>query len=240
MEFLGDLERAFASTLYPLRVPLAVLATAGVVALLWIARRQGWFAAALRHPARSGIAIVVVVVIALPVGWYLAAPLLIRTELQELPPAVVGAADLMMPAPSIIADAPSPTVGQGSGGASPAPGAVASAAPAPTPLARSGMFTGADDFHFGQGRAILIETAPGRHTLRFEAFSVRNGPDLYVYLSPDAAGYADGAIELGRLRATEGSFNMTIPDGSDVTSVRSVVIWCKQFAVLFALAPLDA
>jgi hypothetical protein len=248
MELLGDLERAFAATLYPLRVPLAVLAIVGVVALLWVARRRGWFAAARRHPALSGIAVVVVVAVALPVGWYLASPLLIRTELQELPPAVVSAGDPVSPSPSIVTDAPSPTPAASAGpessaSADPAspstPDAEPSATPAPTPLVRSGTFTGADDFHFGQGRAILIETAPGQHTLRFEDFSVRNGPDLYVYLSPDAAGYADGAIELGQLRATDGSFNTTIPDGTDVTSAHSVVIWCKQFAVQFAVAPLD-
>lgn len=252
MEFLGDLERVFASTLYPLRVPLAILATAGAIALLWLARRRGWLAAARRHPARSVIAIVVVIAIVAPVGWYLASPLFIRTELQELPPAAV-AGDPMTPSPSVGADAPSPTTdgdppgasaapsGSASASATPTPSAAPdlSATPAPTPLVRSGTFTGADDFHFGQGRATLIETAPGRHTLRFEDFSVRNGPDLFVYLSPDAAGSVDGAIELGRLRATDGSFNTPIPDGADVTSARSVVIWCKQFAVLFAVAPLD-
>jgi hypothetical protein len=104
----------------------------------------------------------------------------------------------------------------------------ASPPPAPTPLERSGSFSGADDFHFGRGTARLIETGPGTYIVRFEDFSVRNGPDLFVYLSPDPAGYADGAIELGRLRATDGSFNTPVPDGADVSAVRSVVIWCKE------------
>ena len=75
--------------------------------------------------------------------------------------------------------------------------------------------------------------------VRLEAFSVRNGPDLYVVLSPDRKGYADGAIEVGRLRATDGSFNMRVPEGTDVSDVASVLIWCKQFSHLFAVAPLD-
>ena len=49
-------------------------------------------------------------------------------------------------------------------------------------MTHRGMFEGADDFHFGRGDALLIETAPGAYTLRFENFSVRNGPDLFVYL----------------------------------------------------------
>ncbi len=72
--------------------------------------------------------------------------------------------------------------------------------------------------------------------MRFEDFAVRNGPDLYVYLSPRADGYAKGAIELGRLRATDGSFNTKVPDGTDVSGAKSVVVWCKQFSVLFAVA----
>ena len=103
---------------------------------------------------------------------------------------------------------------------------------------RTGTFKGADDFHFGSGEASLIETAPGEWVVRFEDFSVRNGPHLLVYLSPDRDGYADGVIELGRLKATDGSYNTKVPAGADVTKVRSVVIWCKQFAVQFAVAEL--
>jgi hypothetical protein len=116
-----------------------------------------------------------------------------------------------------------------------------SASPVPwTPAAtRTGTFQGTDEFHFGRGTASLIETAPGEWTIRFEDFSVRNGPDLFVYLSPDPDGYADGAIEVARLRATDGSYNTPVPAGTDVSGVRSVLIWCKQFSHLFAVATLD-
>jgi len=123
----------------------------------------------------------------------------------------------------------------------------ASATPPPTPAATpfepsvraTGPFHGADDFHFGEGTASIIETAPGQFTLRFEAFSVRNGPDLYVYLSPDRDGYADGAVELGALKATDGAFGYELPAGTDPLAFESAVIWCRQFAVLFAVAPLS-
>jgi hypothetical protein len=97
---------------------------------------------------------------------------------------------------------------------------------------------GEDEFHFGRGTALLIETEPGRYVVRLEDFEVRNGPDLYVYLSPVPDGYADEAIELGRLKADKGSQNYDVPAGADVGRVRSVVIWCKQFAVQFAVATL--
>jgi len=101
-----------------------------------------------------------------------------------------------------------------------------------------GAWRGADDFHFAGGEALIIETAPGKFILRLENFSVRNGPDLFVYLSPDADGYDDGAISLGELKATDGAFNYAIPEGVDVSQFNSAIIWCKQFTVLFGTATL--
>ena len=69
-------------------------------------------------------------------------------------------------------------------------------------------------------------------------FIVRNGPDLYVYVSPDANGYADGVVELGKLKADKGNQNYDMPAGFDPVVAASVVIWCKQFSVQFAVAPL--
>ena len=239
MNVIGDLERLFATSLYPLRIPIAIGLALAFVGLLAIARRRGWFAAARRHPGRTGALAVVALMIGAPVGWYLASPLFIRTELIE--PAPVGATAIASMTPVVAAtpgplDAPSerPT----SNNPTPTP------TPAPTPFVATsvlaGPFHGADDFHFGKGTATIIETAPGRYTLRFEAFSVRNGPDLYVYLSPDATGYAEGALELGTLKATDGAFGYDLPAGTDPANFGSAVIWCKQFAVLFAVAPLGA
>jgi hypothetical protein len=166
--------------------------------------------------------VIVLLAVGLPIGWYLGSPLFIRTSLVE--PAPTG-----VPASAIPSAAPVATA---------APLAPTAPAASPGPGTRTGAFTGADDFHFGSGMASLIETSPGSWIVRFEEFSVRNGPDLFVYLSPDPAGYASGAVELGTLKATDGSFNTDVPPGTDVAAMRSVVIWCKQFAVQFAVAPL--
>lgn len=228
MNLLGDLERAFAATLYPNRIAISVGLLILVVILGIAGRRRGWFAAARRHPGRSAAAIVVTLAICLPGAWYLGSPLFIRTSLDE--PALIAVAS---PAPRATADPAS---------AGPLPsGAEEPHPPSPSPALeppRAGTFKGADEFHFGRGTATLIETAPGAWTVRFGSFSVRNGPDLYVYLSPDAAGYTAGAIELGKLRATDGTFNMDLPAGSDPSIGASVVVWCKQFAVQFAVATL--
>jgi hypothetical protein len=229
MSFFGDLERFIATNLYPNRVPIAIGLAVLLVAAILVARRRGWFAAARRHPGRTGVALVLALAIGLPSAWYLGSPLFIRTSLDE--PAPTAAAPTLSPVAS-----PTPAPSEASASATPA---APTATPAPV-LAepRTGTFTGADEFHFGSGTATLIETAPGAWTVRFEDFSVRNGPDLFVYVSPDAAGYDDAAIELGRLKATDGSFNMDLPAGSTPTDAASVVIWCKQFAVQFAVAPL--
>lgn len=207
MEWIGELERVFATSLYPLRVPIAIGLVVALVALLLVARRRDWFGAARRHPGRSTALAAAMLLIGGPIAWYLGSPLFIRTSLAE-------------PAP-----------------ASSDPPAASSDVDTPAGV-RAGSFVGADEFHFGSGTARLIETSPGTWTVRFEDFSVRNGPDLYVYLSPDPAGYADGAVELGTLKATDGNFNTDVPGGTDVGRMRSVVIWCRQFAVQFAVAAL--
>ena len=229
LEWLGELERGFATSLYPLRVPIAIGLVFGLMVVIAVARRRGWLAAARRHPLRVGALALVLVVVGGPVAWYLGSPLFIRTALIEPAPSIA-------PTPTeapMVSDAPSPPK------ASDIPATAAPIEPPASPARpRSGSFTGADDFHFGRGTATLIEATAGAWVVRFEDFSVRNGPDLYVYLSPDPAGYAKGAIELGRLKATDGEFNTKVPAGVDVSKLESVVIWCKQFAVQFAVAPL--
>ena len=240
VNLIGDLERFVATNLYPFRIQIAIALVVGLIGLFVIARRRGWFEAARRHPRRTASVVAIVLAIGLPIGWYLGSPLFIRTELIE--PAPVGVTGAASAEPS-AAPTPEPAVTE-------APSSAPSARPTPEPTPeptpfvpttlRTGTFSGADEFHFGEGTASLIETAPGRYTLRFESFSVRNGPDLYVYLSPDAEGYADGALELGTLKATDGAFGYELPDGTDPADFASAVIWCKQFAVLFAVAPFAA
>jgi hypothetical protein len=228
MEWLGDLERAFATGLYPLRVPIAIGVGVATLALILVAGRRGWFASARRHPLRTGAFLVAALAVTLPVAWYLGSPLFIRTALVE--PAPSSAPKATVDTIETIPPSNAPTAG--------VPPTTAPASPSPQPP-RSGNFTGADDFHFGRGRATLIETAPGTWVVRFESFSVRNGPDLFVYLSPDPAGYVKSAVELGRLKATDGDFNVQVPAGTEVSQLHSIVIWCKQFAVQFAVAPLS-
>lgn len=234
MELLGDFGRIFFNALYDFRIPVAIgsAALAGLLAL--VAWRRGWLAAARRHPGRSGVVLAIALAVGLPLTWYLASPIFIRTALVEAAPTL---------APVVVS---TPTPGPTEAPPSPAPSDGTSAPPTapPSPVATpfvveavaAGQFVGSDDFHFGRGTASILETSPGRYHLRLEDFSVRNGPDLYVYLSPDPDGYADDALELGTLKATDGSFGYDIPEGVDPARFRSAIIWCKQFSHLFATA----
>jgi Electron transfer DM13 len=239
---MDELARTFFGALYDYRLLVAVLSAVAVAALAGIAVRRGWLGAARRHPGRAGVVIAVALVVGLPLTWYLASPIFLRSSLVEAEDAVVTPTVVPTPIPS--AATPTPSIDPGSSGsptpaATPEPTPVATPTPfAPTTVA-SGTFQGSDDFHFGSGTARIIETKPGRYRLRFDDFSVRNGPDLYVYLSPSADGYADGALELGKLKATDGAFGYDLPDGADPAGFASAIIWCKQFSHLFATAPLD-
>jgi Electron transfer DM13 len=247
--FIGGLGSSILGAAYAYRLPIAILSALVVVVVLVVARRRGWFVAARRHPVAASLAVAAVIALGAPVAWYLVSPVFLSTELDE-PAPIVAAGDPSGPPAQPAAATPRPAVSPTASvppaspdGPSPSP-TPAPQAPSPTPpapalaAARSGSFSGTDDFHFGRGTVTLLETAPGEFTLRFEDFAVRNGPDLYVYLSPKRNGYADDAIEVARLKADKGSFNQRIPRGADLSDVRSVLIWCKQFSHLFAVAPL--
>lgn len=236
---IGDLANDVAAALYEQRIAVAVLSVIGAIALVVVARQLGWIAAAARHPRRTAVAGVLALVVLAPVTWYLASPIFIRTELVEAAP--IGATD-PSPSPAPQVTTPPPVVDPTPVPASAVPTAVptATAVPTPTPFERStvasGTFKGTDEFHFGRGTASIIEIAPGRFHLRLDDFSVRNGPDLYVYLSPDPDGYTKQATEIGLLKATDGSFGYDLPDRIDPARFRSAIIWCKQFSHLFATA----
>jgi hypothetical protein len=247
VSFVGDLERLFASSLYPLRIPLFVAGIAVAALLVRTACRRGWLVAARAHPGRSTLVLAPILAIALPLSWYVVSPLFITTRIDEAPPVAIlspasdgaGALPPILSAPASSGAVPSQSPVSPVSSAAP-PAAPSDATAGPALAERSGTFHGEDDFHFGRGTARLFATADGIF-VRFEGFEVRNGPDLYVYLSPSSNGYArKGNLELGRLKASQGNQNHRLPAGADPSAYRSVVIWCKQFAVQFAVATLKA
>ncbi len=101
----------------------------------------------------------------------------------------------------------------------------------------TGAFMDGEPGHHGSGQAYVL-TDGTSYVLRFEEFSVTNGPGLHVYLA-EGADVAAGDLDLGRLKATEGSSNYDIPGGVDPLEYGYVVIWCVPFSVLFGYAALE-
>ena len=173
------------------------------------------------------------VLIAAVVSNYLGADYFKRTRLEEANP--LAAAQVVAqgsPATQPVAAATS---------AANTPGAaVTPAAPAGGPMVLAqGTFRDGEPGHRGSGTAKLGRDAAGKPVLVFEGFSVTNGPDLHVILGETANGGGDG-LDLGKLKATDGTFSYAIPEGTDLSQFRSVTIWCASFPTIFAVAILEA
>lgn len=90
---------------------------------------------------------------------------------------------------------------------------------------------------YGSG-VVRIVGIGGDRFLRFESVDIAGAPDMYVYLSDRTDGQPGAFVDLGKLKATNGSFNYLIPASVDTKTVRSVVIWCRQFSVTVTYAVL--
>ena len=196
------------------------------------------------------LVLLVLVIIVLAGGWYLGSPLFLEKEVNEDFPTIdhlPTAEELEAMSEDELARIEDDVMEMAAGKPDtvmaetmPAPGAD------PTfPLILStGKFQGADSFHKGEGVAAVIDVDGTRRVLRFESFSVTNGPDLRVYLTahPNPQSQDDvtsGAyIELSKLKGNKGNQNYDIPDDIDVDDFNTVLIYCKPFHVVFATAPL--
>ncbi|MER7752027.1 DM13 domain-containing protein [Kitasatospora sp. NPDC097643] len=113
----------------------------------------------------------------------------------------------------------------------------------PFDLARGSFVSGEHDT---SGTARLVRLPDGATVLRLENLRTSEGPDVRVYLSAGSAAESradtlgDGAVELDRLKGNLGNQNYTVPAGTDLSRIRSVVIWCKRFSVTFGAADLAA
>ena len=114
-----------------------------------------------------------------------------------------------------------------------------------TRILAQGSFRAADAAHNGKGKATIFESATGKQVLRFTEFRVTNGPDLKVWLvkTDQISGASDVTaskwISLGPLKGNIGDQNYVLSGNVKAADYGSVVIWCKQFGVLFAAAQLS-
>ena len=191
---------------------------------------------------KRNILIIVGVVILVPVlgvAWWLLSPLFISETVDEAFPMAAGA---VIPSDMTMAQAEAEMTAAAAADSPATPEAM----PAGGPVAiAAGQFRDVDSFHRGQGTATLYRNADGSHLLRFEDFSVTNGPDLRVLLAAAADPQSrqelqdGGYVELAALKGNIGSQNYAIPATVDPAAQGgSVIIYCRPFQVIFSVAPL--
>ncbi len=91
---------------------------------------------------------------------------------------------------------------------------------------------------FGSGKVLIADVSGARY-LRFENVDIAGAPDVYVYLSDRTDGQPGKFTSLGKLKATNGSFNYPIPANLELTQAKSVVVYCRTFNVTITFALLQ-
>ena len=185
------------------------------------------------------IGIVLAVIVAIPVGWYLLSPLWINVEVSESFPTQPAAVSTEESMPM-----PEATVAMASAMAEPDTVMEEPMPSAEMSVLLQGSFY--DIIHVGGGQALVYQLADGSRILRLQDFEVDNGPELHVYLVPidpvpSSIGIEiPGSVDLGRLKGNIGDQNYEVPADLDLSQFQSVVIWCQPFRVPFIAAALAA
>lgn len=99
----------------------------------------------------------------------------------------------------------------------------------------SGTFV--SNAHTTSGTAKIVRDASGKIHLVIENLRTDNGPDLRVWLSPTNS--ASPYQEAGLLKAITGNFFYELGASVNYAVNNRVLIWCKDFSVLFGHAVLQ-
>ncbi|NJN44075.1 MAG: DM13 domain-containing protein [Anaerolineae bacterium] len=177
------------------------------------------------------------ILVAIPVGWYLISPLFINETVNEDFPIVqldnamadmseeekntfmaeaTQAMETAMTEPDSMLEDPMPEEDMST-----------------MEILFQGSFY--DIAHHGMGTATVYELADGSRILRFEGFEVLNGPDLHVYLAPqdpvlDTVGVTlEGSLDLGKLKGNIGDQNYEIPAGLDLSQFGDQLFYVPIF-----------
>lgn len=113
---------------------------------------------------------------------------------------------------------------------------------------RKGSFQKSDPIHKGCGTAYLLPNKLGDETkesviLFDEDTKITQGPDLWAYLSSNENVKKEGLgdhLRLALMKGNKGGQSYAVAEPiAKLARYKSIVIWCKQFAVLFSWAPLS-
>lgn len=89
--------------------------------------------------------------------------------------------------------------------------------------------------HSTSGTVKLAQDPQGKKYLVFENFKTDSGPDVRIWLAVDKT--AQDYTELSKT-VPSGNFKIDVPASTDTNKQKYVLIWCKQFTVLFGSAQL--
>jgi hypothetical protein len=89
--------------------------------------------------------------------------------------------------------------------------------------------------HPTSGTVKLSKDAAGKKYLVFTGFKTDAGPDLRVYLAEDLK--ATNFVEITN-KVVDGTYQLDVASTIDTEKKRKVLIWCRQFSVLFGSADL--
>jgi len=109
----------------------------------------------------------------------------------------------------------------------------------------TGEFQRIDPLRWGQGDVTIFQQVDNTKVLRFENFSVANGPTLRLVLSASRAPATIDEmrlnnldIDLGLLAGTYGNQNYEIPADTNLSQYGSVVIYSPSLEMIYTFAPL--
>ncbi|MFY7909210.1 MAG: DM13 domain-containing protein [Emticicia sp.] len=105
--------------------------------------------------------------------------------------------------------------------------------PAGQTLVLQGNFESA--VHATSGVVKIYEDKDKKRTLVFENFKTDAGPDLRIYLAEDRS--VTNFIQITD-KVQNGNLSLAIPANADFKKQNHVLIWCRQFSVLFGFATL--
>lgn len=104
-----------------------------------------------------------------------------------------------------------------------------------------------DPVHYGQGHVTLYNEGDGRKTIHLaDDFQVGPGPAFHVYLVDHTKVRSKNDFneakrtDLGKIRAFKGSQIFPVPASADMSTFKSVVVWCEEFGVLISPATLNS
>jgi Electron transfer DM13 len=83
-----------------------------------------------------------------------------------------------------------------------------------------------------------VEVNQDKTVLKFNNFITDNGPNLDIYLVSDLTNVDANYIDLGSIKGLNGTYFYDLPENTDYSVYKYVVVWCTDFSVNFGYAKL--